>query len=251
VKKRYKQLALQYHPDKNRSDIEIAHKQFIRIAAAYEALSLRLRRQDFEEPVTPPESRPNPFGFEPPRNKRPEPRPSHTSIPHHRHINQQLAINYRALEIIDRQLRRVTRFLQYTAAVQSQEGIWSNLAKLVDRHHYFEEQFWNLEEEFYSSITSPEVISALCRKLQRLTDRLQCLRNGVRTVKKYLMRQGKGGHSNSKWAAQDTADFATILQRMCVEVSESWNDEDAEEAVNADMQVDTNVIHALSLRVNV
>ena len=38
---RYRQLALQYHPDKNSSDLETAHQQFTRIGAAHEAICFK------------------------------------------------------------------------------------------------------------------------------------------------------------------------------------------------------------------
>jgi hypothetical protein len=42
IKKAYRKLALRYHPDKNPQDVEKAHKEMVKINAAYEQLTQQL-----------------------------------------------------------------------------------------------------------------------------------------------------------------------------------------------------------------
>ena len=48
IKKRFKKLAIQYHPDKNRDNPEEAKKKFQKIAAAYETLSDPEKRRVYD-----------------------------------------------------------------------------------------------------------------------------------------------------------------------------------------------------------
>lgn len=66
IKKAYKKLALQYHPDKNKS--EEASRKFQEISEAYEVLSDPEKRRDFDRFGTArDESRPTVFIFRDPR----------------------------------------------------------------------------------------------------------------------------------------------------------------------------------------
>lgn len=52
IKKKYRQLAKQYHPDKNPTDTEAAEKKFIEISQAYETLSDPEKRRSYDEELT-------------------------------------------------------------------------------------------------------------------------------------------------------------------------------------------------------
>ena len=50
IKKSYKKLALKYHPDRNKDNIEENEKKFKKITEAYEVLSDPKKRQEYDNP---------------------------------------------------------------------------------------------------------------------------------------------------------------------------------------------------------
>ena len=48
IKKKFKKLAIKYHPDKNKGDPEKAKEEFQKIANAYEALSDPEKRKTYD-----------------------------------------------------------------------------------------------------------------------------------------------------------------------------------------------------------
>merc|ERR1712159_342843 len=52
IKKSYRKLAMEHHPDKSRGDKAAAEKKFAKIAEAYEVLSDPQKRQSYDNPQT-------------------------------------------------------------------------------------------------------------------------------------------------------------------------------------------------------